>query len=160
MTLSSRDPQADPVIDPCYYSTEANRIMMRAGVCKMMQAMESQETQGVLECETPLDGCPASSSRSSDKAIDARVRGYTRVIHHPAGTAAMGKVVDSELRVKGVRSLRVVDASVFPSPVSGYTQATVYALAESAADLIIGNMLRVRDDLSGVASIGSSFALD
>ena len=146
VTLSSTDPQADPVIDPSYYSTEADRIMMRAGVRRMMQAMESEEMRDLLECETPPDGCPPLSSRSSDQEIDARVRGSARVIHHPAGTAAMGKVVDSKLRVKGVRGLRVVDASVFPSPVSGYTQATVYALAESAADLIMGDLLPIGDE--------------
>jgi choline dehydrogenase len=54
-----------------------------------------------------------------------------------AGTATMGKVVDSELRVKDVKRLRVVDAIIFPSLVAGYTLQTVYAVAESAADLVI-----------------------
>jgi choline dehydrogenase-like flavoprotein len=137
VTLASADPEANPVVDPRYYSTNADRHMIRSALRQMMQVMETTEMQSVIECEAPPPDLPRLSSHSSDEEIDARVRAASAVIHHPAGTAAMGKVVDSELRVKGVRGLRVVDASVFPSPVAGYTQQTVYAIAESAADLII-----------------------
>ncbi|KAJ5264164.1 hypothetical protein N7505_008085 [Penicillium chrysogenum] len=62
---------------------------------------------------------------------------------HPAGSCAMlpreiGGVVDSELKVYGTKNMRVVDASVFPLEPSGNIQATVYAVAERAADLIKG----------------------
>lgn len=52
------------------------------------------------------------------------------------GTASMGKVVDSDLRVKGVKHLRVVDASVFPLSIAANLQVATYALAEQAADII------------------------
>ena len=48
----------------------------------------------------------------------------------------MGKVVDERLRVKGVEGLRICDASVFPSNISGNLVATVYAVAEKTADMI------------------------
>ena len=56
--------------------------------------------------------------------------------YHLMGTAALGEVVDTRLRVKGVQGLRVVDASVFPTHVSGNIMSTTYAVAEKGADLI------------------------
>ena len=55
---------------------------------------------------------------------------------HICGSVAMGDVLDSRLRVKGVQNLRVADASAFPGNVSGNIISTVYALAEKAADMI------------------------
>lgn len=52
------------------------------------------------------------------------------------GTAAMGKVVDTSLRVKGVRNLRIVDTSVFPVVITAHLQVATYATALQAADII------------------------
>ena len=68
----------------------------------------------------------------------ARDNGQT--IYHPIGTCRMGSdeqaVVDTRLRFKGIAGLRIVDASVIPSMVSGNTQAAVMMVAERAADFI------------------------
>ena len=77
---------------------------------------------------------------------DAQLLAYLRraagTAHHPVGTCRMGideqAVVDPRLQVRGVSSLRVVDASVFPSIVGGNTNAPVVMVAERAADLILG----------------------
>lgn len=52
------------------------------------------------------------------------------------GTLAMGSVVDTDLKVKGVENLRVVDTSIFPVPLTGHLQVATYAMAEEAADII------------------------
>jgi choline dehydrogenase len=59
--------------------------------------------------------------------------------YHPTCTCAMGRVVDSDLRVFGTEGLRVIDASVMPSVVRGNTNAAVIAIAEKAVDLLRGN---------------------
>jgi len=73
------------------------------------------------------------------------VRGYADELvssnSHPLGTAAMmprelGGVVDSALRVYGTGNVRVVDASVLPFQISGHLTASIYAIAEKAADII------------------------
>jgi choline dehydrogenase len=72
----------------------------------------------------------------------AHVRAEGTTIYHPVGTCKMGSdrmaVVDDELRVHGVKNLRVVDASIMPLIVRGNTNAPVIMVAEKAADLIRG----------------------
>lgn len=80
----------------------------------------------------------------SDEYLACMIRTYTQTIYHPTSTCKMGAewdtnaVVTPELKVKGVKGLRVVDASIFPQIVSGNTNAAVIATAERAADLIKG----------------------
>ena len=58
-------------------------------------------------------------------------------IFHPAGTAAMGRVVDAELKVMGLTGLRVIDASVMPTITSGNTNAPVMMIAEKGAEMVL-----------------------
>ena len=76
------------------------------------------------------------TSKSTDQELDARVRRCAGTFYHTAGTASMGEVVDAECKVKGVLGLRVVDASVMPTPVSAHFMVAVYALAEQMAEII------------------------
>lgn len=91
----------------------------------------------MVEEESPPPGLPLLKAHPSDEEIDTRVRSQGRTFFHAAGTCWMGTVVDAELRVKGVKNLRVVDASVIPIPIAAHYQVCVYAIAEQAADMIL-----------------------
>ena len=84
------------------------------------------------------------NSKVSDKDLDQHISATAITLHHPLGTCRMGSendptaVVDSELRVLGVDSLRIVDGSVMPDLVRGNINGPIIMIAEKAADLIRG----------------------
>ena len=143
ITLASKDPAAEPVLDGNYYSTATDKVLLRSGVRRVAELMRTPAMKEVIECETiPKDKPALSSPDVTDTDIDAHVAAYAEVWHHSAGTAAMGEdqedgaVVDSTFGVHGVKGLRVVDASVLPEPISATPQATVYVMAEVAAEVV------------------------
>lgn len=77
----------------------------------------------------------------TDEGLRAFIRANARTVYHPVGTCAMGTgpqaVVDARLRLHGIANLRVVDASIMPTIVSGNTNAPAIMIAEKAADMIL-----------------------
>jgi choline dehydrogenase-like flavoprotein len=105
---------------------------------RLIFATESAPTATFTECETPPPGFAQLNSSLSNEKLDKRIRAHASTWYHPAGSVAIGKVLDAELRVIGVRGLRVCDASVFPVCVAGQLQCAVYAVAEKGGRLLLG----------------------
>lgn len=137
VTIASADARTPPLIDPIYYSTEVDRAILRAAIRQTTHVLsETPEGKEMIECEAPYPGFIPLRPDSTDEEIDVQVKQGGNTFYHPAGSASMGSVVDTELRVKGVGNLRIVDASIIPLPITAHYQAVVYAIAEKAADII------------------------
>jgi choline dehydrogenase-like flavoprotein len=130
--LRSRVPTAKPRILHNYFLSEEDRATLVKGVRRAVQIAEQPALAGVT---TGAYGAPAGED---DASLIAHIERHTTTLYHPVGSCGMGRVVDSELRVLGIESLRVVDASVMPTPVRGNTNAPTIMIAERAADLIRG----------------------
>ncbi len=137
VTLASDKAIDNPNMDPRYFTTEHDRAVIRAGMRFTLQVMESAALKDYVEGEeTPPPGMPRISSASSDAELDKRINAMSWSWFHAGGTASMGKVVDNQCRVYGMKGLRVVDTSIMPLSITAHLQAPMYAIAESAGDLI------------------------
>jgi choline dehydrogenase len=134
--LTGPEPTGKPLIYHRYLETEEDMARMEAGVELIMEIGSQPALSRYCGDAEQL---PASSSQDDMRAF---IRRNAQTLYHPVGTCAMGPdedaVVDTELRVRGVEALRVVDASVMPTVPRGNTNAPVIAVAERAADLIRG----------------------
>lgn len=111
----------------------ADVTVMAAGLHFSHKVTKIPSMKAVIEQRT----FPAASKDLEDQAQrEEAVKDWVMGEYHPMGTCAMGEVVDSRLRVKGVKGLRVIDASVFPNHVSGNICSSVYTVAERGADII------------------------
>ncbi|KAL8646620.1 MAG: hypothetical protein Q9226_006779 [Calogaya cf. arnoldii] len=135
--INSSDPLADPVFD---YGTFQHPVDIQVAIAmykKFREFVTAEPWKAVGMKETT-----PGPSVEGDAAIEAAIRNITQSTwSHPVGTCSMlprkyGGVVDSKLRVYGVKNLSVIDASVMPTIPASHTSSTVYAVAEKAADLI------------------------
>jgi choline dehydrogenase len=135
--LRSSDPRAKPILQPNYLTTEDDRADMRACVRLTREIF----AQSGFDPYRGSEMAPGASVRSDDE-IDAFIRAKADSAYHPSCTCKMGvdemAVVDPETRVRGLDGLRVVDASIMPSIVSGNLNAPTIMIGEKASDIILG----------------------
>ncbi len=126
VTLASSDPAKPVRIHQNFLSRDRDWQTLRAGMglARVISRQQSLSRYVAAELARPDP--------------NEHIRASSITVHHPLGTCAMGDVVDTSLRVKGVEALRVVDASVMPDLVGGNINAAVVMIAEKAADLIRG----------------------
>lgn len=132
VTLASVDPRALPKVQFNFMSSEGDRARLRRGFRFIRRFFDTAPASGLAAFEM----APGPDAQDDD-AVDAWLRSSLISAGHPACTCAMGSVVDSELRVQGVRGLRVADASVMPALIRGNTHAPTVMIAEKAADLLL-----------------------
>jgi choline dehydrogenase len=135
VTLASADPLDRPVINFNYLSDPDDMRCAIAGVRWNLRILYAKPFDDIRGEEV----APGAKLRS-DADLERFVRRTASTTWHPAGTCKMGNdeaaVVDSSLRVRGIEGLRIADASVMPTVVSGNTCAPTIMIAEKAADLI------------------------
>ncbi len=141
ITLNSDDPRADARIQANYLSdAEGFDLKMMIECAKLSRELLAQNAFDAYR-GAPIH--PARNDLSDDELVDF-IRAKAETVYHPVGSCRMGSdahaVVDTELRVRGVEGLRVVDASVMPNLIGGNTNAPTIMIAERAADLIRGSV--------------------
>ncbi len=145
--IQSRSAMDKPKIDPNYYAhlptgdnTAPDLEELVAGVKFATQVAKQPPLRSLISRRVfppeDTEGAPQSDEDWAKFVTDTTITDW-----HPVGTCSMlpeidGGVVDPRLRVYGVTGLRVADASIIPLHISSHLQATVYAIAEMAADLI------------------------
>ncbi|MBZ5533931.1 MAG: choline dehydrogenase [Acidobacteriia bacterium] len=137
LTLRSSNPLDAPLIHANYFADDRDMDVMVEGL-KLSRALAAADAFAKYRGKEILPGPDAKDTN----ALRAHVTKFAETLYHPVGTCKMGRsndnsaVVDSELRVRGVEGLRVVDASVMPTVPGGNTNAPTIMIAEKAADMI------------------------
>ena len=134
--LASADPLDEPVIKANYLSVPSDLDTLVSGVKVARRIFDTESFRSILGEEFK-----ASRDAKTDDDIENFVRQHAETIYHPVGTCKMGHddmaVVNARLRVRGLESLRVVDASVMPTLIGGNTNAPTIMIAEKASDMIL-----------------------
>lgn len=139
--LRSADPLAHPLIDPAFCADPHDWTISMEGFKWGRRILAAESFAPYIKSEH-MPGAEAQS----DEQIRAYIRQWSKTDYHPVGSCKMGSdqmaVVDTQLRVRGVDGLRVIDASIMPKLISGNTQAPSIMIGEKGAAIIkAGNVV-------------------
>ena len=139
INIVNKDSRENPKIKMNYLSTDDDRKVAAQGLRLIRKIV--LETDEFKKYE-PEEFRPGLENQSNEELVKAGSH-YTQTIFHPVGTCKMGNdemsVVSDNLKVRGIRGLRVVDASIMPNITSGNTNAPTIMIAEKASDMILNN---------------------
>lgn len=134
--ITSSDPFAHPAIEPNYLATEKDRLDMLSAVRHQRRFFAARPISEIAGKEIR----PGMHLQGDTELLD-HIKQNCVTNYHPVGTCKMGidrmAVVDTKLRVHGLQNVRVVDASVMPTLISGNTNAATMMIAERAAEMIL-----------------------
>ncbi|XP_014203584.1 glucose dehydrogenase [FAD, quinone] [Copidosoma floridanum] len=141
--LRSKNPFDHPLIYPNYFKEPHDLEVLVEGlkIAIALSRTRAFRKYGSELNPVPFPGC-SHLVLYSDDYWRCMIRHYSATVYHPVGTCKMGPhwdhqaVVDPELRVYGVKGLRVADASIMPNQISGNTNAPVIMVGEKASDMI------------------------
>lgn len=140
VSLRSADPFAPPMIHANYLRETKDVKTLVAGLKVLREIYDQPTFRSLVTGEEHLPG----NGVSGDAQLEAFARQKGGTVFHPVGTCRMGSddksVVDSELRVRGVSRLRVIDASVMPTMISTNTNAAAIMIGEKGAALVQGRI--------------------
>lgn len=141
--LKTTNPFTYPLIYSNYFTDPYDMKVSIAGIKKTLALLETKAFKRINAklLKKPIPAC-SHLGFGTDAYWECHTRHFTFTIYHYSGTCKMGAkndttaVVDPRLRVKGVKNLRVADASIFPEIMAGHPNSGVYMIAEKAADMI------------------------
>lgn len=149
--LASGDPATAPLIDPNYWADPRDRELSIAGLRLAREIL----SQPALKRYVMAERLPGAQLTSDADLFDYACAN-AKTDHHPVGTCKMGSgpdaVVDTDLRLRGLDGLRVVDASIMPLVPSSNTNAPTIMVAEKAADHILGRFAPTKESTHASAA--------
>ncbi|KAK0223305.1 hypothetical protein IW262DRAFT_1447302 [Armillaria fumosa] len=145
--LKSLSPFDDPVIDPRllrYFESEADVKKLVRGFKLCLKISETEPLAALLDQNCEDAELDHHQRTKNDAEIEEMIRSRVETLYHPTSTCRMarleeGGVVDVSFCVYGIQGLRVCDASIFPSIISGHTAGATFAVAEKLSDIMKRN---------------------
>jgi choline dehydrogenase len=135
--IQSADPRVPPIIDINMFDPKTEDLKRMLSMIEPLKKIKQYEKLKQHTSGSLINDILSDTIEQIQKSIDE----HSFLLYHPCCTAAMGKVVDSRLRVSGVKNLRIVDTSVMPEITRANTNAPTVAIAEKASDMILEDNL-------------------